>query len=263
MNAPAFAQACAIVTGASNGIGRALALELAGRGARLALVARDDGRLSAVREACLKAGALQVETWAFDLNAPASIDGLVREIEERMTVPIDLAIHAAGSVLIASVEEYPIAEAINLMNVNLLAGFALAQALIPGMRARGGTIGFISSGTAYRAVPYQWAYSASKAGIERLAEALRVELADLPVRIRVASPGAVDTDMISRPPTIGQAPMITRAKAPPSPAKIAPAILAGFAGRRPRVELAPRVRLARWLSAFGAEPFDTILRRRR
>ena len=43
------------------------------------------------------------------------------------------------------------------------------------MRPRGGTIGFISSGSAYRALPYQWAYAASKAGVERLAEALRVE----------------------------------------------------------------------------------------
>jgi short-subunit dehydrogenase len=262
MKTPPFTAACAIVTGASAGIGRALALELSRRGARVALLGREPTRLAAAREECLQAGAAQAETWSCDLGEVSKIEGLVSDIQARMAEPVGLAIHAAGLVLIARVEDYPVAEAARLINVNLLAGFALARALVPRMRTRGGTIGFISSGSAYRALPYQWAYAASKAGVERLAEALRLEVADSPIRIRVVSPGPVDTAMTSSPPTIAPARMLSGAKAAPMPAEIAPALLAAFASRRPRTELAMRVRVARWLSALGAEPFDTLLRRR-
>lgn len=263
MSATSFAGTCAIVTGASSGIGRALALELARRRARLSLVARAADRLDAVGGACLAAGATQVEAIPFDLANVAGIETLVADSERRLGSPIGLAIHAAGSVLIARVEDYPVAEAISLLNVNLVAGFAMARALVPRMRAHGGTIGFISSGSAYRALPYQWAYAASKAGIERLAEALRVELAGSKVQVRVVSPGPVDTGMTSNPPTVPPAAMLSGKDKPPSAEAMAPAILEAFAGSRARSELAPRVRAARWLSALGAEPFDTILRRKR
>jgi short-subunit dehydrogenase len=258
----AFTAACALVTGASSGIGRAVAVELGRRRARVALLGRDAGRLSAAREECIAAGATAAEVFAIDLSDQSVIEAVVRDVETRLARPVDLAIHAAGSVLMARVEDYPLDQAAALLDVNLLAGFALARALIPGMRARGGTIGFISSGSAYRALPYQWAYAASKAGIERLAEALRVELADSPVKVRVVSPGPVDTAMTTNPPTIPPAVSISSRAGVPSAKEVAPAILDAFAGRSARTEMAMRVRLARWLSAFGAEPFDTLLRRR-
>jgi short-subunit dehydrogenase len=256
-----FAEACALVTGASSGIGRALAVELARRKARLALVGRRGDALEETRQMCLAAGATRAEPLLFDLRNLSAIEGLADDAERCLGAPNNLAIHAAGSVLIARVSDYPVEKAQELMDVNLMAGFALARALVPRMRAAGGTIGFIASGTAYRAVPFQWAYAASKAGIERLAEALRLELAGSSVRVRVVSPGPVDTAMNSNPPTIGDAPMLSTGRAPPSPEAIAPAILAGFAGRRPRVELNRRVTITRWLSALGAEPLDLILSR--
>lgn len=261
MTQPAFTEACVLITGASGGIGRALAIELSGRRARVALVGRRADALDETRKLCLAAGAARAEAWTFDLGNLSAIEGLIADVERRMGEPVALAIHAAGMVLIARVEDYPLEEATKLLNVNLLAGFALARALVPRMRTRGGTIGFISSGTAYRAVPFQWAYAASKAGIERLAEALRLEVTGLPVRIRVVSPGPVDTDMNANPPAIGSAPMLSSAKSPPSPRDMAPAILGAFAGRRARVELNRRVTITRWLSALGAEPLDFILRR--
>ena len=148
-----------------------------------------------------------METVAFDLANVEGIEGLVTDIERRLGETPSLVIHGAGVLLLARVDEYPLAEAQSLMNVNLMAGFALARALVPRLKQKGGTLGFISSGTAYRAVPYQWAYAASKAGIERLAEALRVELAGSPIKVRVVSPGPVGTDMLNRPPAVGSAPM--------------------------------------------------------
>lgn len=259
MTSAAFSGACALITGASGGIGRALAVELARRQARVALVGRRADALEETRKLCIAAGATRAEAWTFDLRDLAAIEGLVGDVEQRMGAPLALAIHAAGSVLLARIEDYPLEEASALMTVNLLAGFALARSLVPRMRATGGTIGFISSGTAYRAVPFQWAYAASKAGIERLAEALRLELTGQPVQIRVVSPGPVDTAMNSSPRAIGGAPMLSSGKKAPSPEDIAPAILAAFAGQRARVELNRRVTITRWLSAFGAEPLDSLL----
>jgi short-subunit dehydrogenase len=263
MSDPAFSGSCALVTGASSGIGQALAVELARRRARVALVARNAERLAAVREQCLAAGAPAVETFAVDLGDLPRIETVVRDVEQRFGQPPDVAIHAAGSVLMARVEDYPIADAVALINVNLMAAFALARALVPAMRVRGGTIGFISSGSAYRALPYQWAYAASKAGLERLAEALRVELAGSSVRVRIVSPGPIDTAMTSNPPTIAPAVSVSGKADVPAPQAVAPAILDAFAGGRARTEMALRVRVARWLSALGAEPFDSLLKRRK
>jgi short-subunit dehydrogenase len=263
MTDKAFTGASAIVTGASSGIGRALAVELGRRRAHLALIGRDAARLADVRDECLQAGAASAQTWPVDLADVHKIEPVVREIEARFGRPPDLAIHAAGSVLMARVEDYPVAEAAALLNVNLLAAFALARALIPAMRPRGGTIGFISSGSAYRALPYQWAYSASKAGLERLAEALRIELAGSRVQVRVVSPGPINTGMTTNPPIIAPAVSVSGKAGAPAPEAVAPAILDAFAASRARTEMAMRVRVARWLSAFGAEPFDTLLKRRK
>jgi NAD(P)-dependent dehydrogenase (short-subunit alcohol dehydrogenase family) len=203
-----------------------------------------------------------VETFAFDLTRVEGIESLVGDIVQRLGETPSLAIHAAGVLLLSRVEDYPLAEARSLMDANLMAGFALARAMVPRLKQEGGTIGFISSGTAYRAVPYQWAYSASKAGLERLAEAMRVELHDTPIRVRLVSPGPISTDMLNRPPSVRSAPMLSRAKAPPTPEQIAPWILKSFAGRSARAEYNLRALIIRWLSALGAEPFDTLLRRR-
>ena len=263
MTSAPFANASALVTGASSGIGRALALELARRKAKLALVGRNAGRLAETGRLCREAGAGKIETFAVDLADVSAVAGLVADVERRLGEVPQLTIHAAGVLLLARVEEYPLAEAQSLMNVNLMAGFELARALVPRLKAGGGgTLGFISSGTAYRAVPFQWAYAASKAGIERLAEALRVELSGTPIRVRVVSPGPVGTGMLNNPPTVGSVSMLSRVDAPPSPDSIAPQILAAFAGSRARTDLTMRVRIIRWLSALGAEPFDTMLRRR-
>lgn len=261
MSTPPFTEVCALVTGASSGIGRALALELARRRAKIALVGRDAGRLAETRKLCLEAGAARAEGFDVDLTNLARIEALVGEAEQRLGEPVRLMIHAAGEVLVAKVEDYPLDRAQALLDVNLLAGFALARALIPRMRKQGGTLGFISSGAAFRAVPFQWAYAASKAGIERMAEALRVELTGTGIKVRVASPGPVDTAMNNDPPTVGNARMLSGAKGVPSPEQIAPAILAAFAGRKARVDLTLRPRLVRWLAVLGAEPLDTLLRR--
>jgi len=238
-----------------------LAIELARRKARLALVGRDAVRLAEAARLCWEAGAADVEPFAFDLSRVEEIEMLVANIEQRMGETPSLVIHAAGMLLLARTEEYPVADAQLLMNVNLMAGFALARALVPRLRRNGGTIGYISSGSAFRAVPFQWAYAASKAGIERMAEAMRVEVAGTRVKVRVVSPGPVDTDMLHKPPSIGSAPMLSSSRSSPSPDEIAPWILASFAGRHARAEYTLRLMLIRWLSALGAEPFDSLLRR--
>ena len=258
-----FTGSSALITGASNGIGRALAVELARRKAALALVGRDATRLAETERLCRHAGAVRVETFAVDLARVEEVERLVADVERCLGETPALTIHAAGALLLARVEEYPLAEAQSLLNVNLMAGFALARALVPRLRGgEGGTIGFISSGTAHRAVPFQWAYAASKAGIERLAEALRVELSGTPVKVRVVSPGPVATGMLNNPPSVGAVPMLGWVEKPPTPESLAPRILAAFAGSRGRVEMTFRLRIIRWLSALGAEPFDTLLRRR-
>ena len=81
------------------------------------------------------------------------------------------------------------------------------------------------------------------------------------VRVRVVSPGPVDTGMTTNPPTVAPADAERHEQAAVAGA-MAPAILDAFASGRARRELALRVKVARWLSALGAEPFDTLLKRK-
>lgn len=184
-----------LITGATGGIGRELALAYARPGCTLVLQGRDAARLDALARACADAGAA-TETRALDVRDVAALQTWLQELASRRA--IDLAIINAGTINTLhgdkQAESWPDIE--RVLEVNVRAAFAAVSALLPHMERRGsGQIALVSSLLAYFGMPVAPAYSASKAALKVYGEALRRPMAARGVRINVALPGFVKTDM--------------------------------------------------------------------
>ena len=179
----------AIVTGASRGIGRVLALDLAADGHTVACLARSEDDLQAL--AAEHTGLVPI---VCDLSDPVSteeiIDGLLGEHG-----PCDILVNNAGYGIRSAIEDVPIDAWRREFEVNLFSCTRLIQKVLPGMRAAGsGTIVNISSVAGRIAPPFSGAYAATKFALEAMSDALRVEVAAFGVRVILVEPGPVATN---------------------------------------------------------------------
>jgi uncharacterized protein len=179
-----------VVTGASRGLGEHLADELARRGARLSLVARDADRLATV---AARTGGTAVPC---DLADVAAVSGLA-ERARAANGPIDVVLNNAAAFWLTPLEKQTTDQLVTQVAVNLVAPAELIRSVIPDMRARGrGHIVNVASLGGIMAIPDLTAYGASKAGLAHLTEVLRTELADVPIGITLVQLAAVEgTDM--------------------------------------------------------------------
>jgi short-subunit dehydrogenase len=185
-----FAGQAAWITGASSGIGAALAKALASQGARLVLSGRNREALDTVAAECGESLILPFETTDMAAIAPAV------EQAWQWSGGIDLLVNNAGiSQRSLAVETaYEVYE--RIVAVDLLAPIALTQAVLPRMLQRGsGRIAMISSIAGKVGVPMRTAYCAAKFGIAGYADALRAEVGHLGLQIHNIYPGSVATDV--------------------------------------------------------------------
>ncbi|MGH6991789.1 MAG: SDR family NAD(P)-dependent oxidoreductase [Caulobacteraceae bacterium] len=197
----------ALVTGASRGIGSAVAARLAMEGAKVAVSARTaekgESRLpGTLRETIgrIREAGGQAEALKADLAIPSDRQRLVRETEERLG-PIDILVNNAAVTWFAPVEAFTEKRLKLMMEVQVFAPFHLAQLVLPGMRERRlGWIVNISSGAAFHPKPPYHAgarggtvYGMCKAALERFTTGLASEVADAGIAVNVVSPGLVDT----------------------------------------------------------------------
>ncbi len=182
-----------LLTGASGGIGRAIACELADRGARLLLSGRDPHKLATLVDA-LQARGADARILPADLQYGEDLDRLARAALE-IGVP-DLLIHCAGRLGFGALETMS-AQAITLLwQTNVIAPSLLSRALLPAMRQRGsGRIVFVGSIFGSLGFPLYASYSASKFALRGLAEALRRELDGSGVGITYVAPRYTRTDL--------------------------------------------------------------------
>lgn len=185
----------ALITGASRGLGRALALTLAQQQHRVVLVARDPAALESVVAEIRAAGG---EAWAFaadiaDPDAPARIAGFA----QAMAGPIDLLVNnasALGPVPLRPLLDLAPDELDDVLQTNVVGPFRLTRAVAGAMAMRGsGAVLFISSDAAVEAYPGWGAYGLSKAAADHLARTLAAELPAL--RVLSVDPGEMDTAM--------------------------------------------------------------------
>jgi NAD(P)-dependent dehydrogenase (short-subunit alcohol dehydrogenase family) len=187
------------ITGAGDGIGRALALAAAGYGAEVILIGRTVSKLEKVHALIAALGRAEASIAPLDLERAIArdYDTLAAALLGRYG-RLDGLVHNAGILgALTPIDQYDVPTWVRVLHVNLTAAFALTQVLLPALRAStDASIVFTGSGVGRRPRAYWGAYAASKSGIEALSRTLADELAtEGRVRVNVLNPGAVRTRM--------------------------------------------------------------------
>jgi len=186
----------AVVTGASSGIGEALARELAARGAVVALVARRKERLEALARELAGAGS-RAHPFACDVREADAIASTARQIEAEVG-PVDLLVNNAGYGWHGSFRDHAAADIHDMMITNLMGTVRFIQCLLPGMRARGaGWIVNVGSFAGKIGQADEVAYSASKFAVTGLSQGLAQELAPDGIHVLCLHPTLVRTEMFT------------------------------------------------------------------
>lgn len=182
----------ALITGAAQGIGEAVARRLAGEGASLVLFDRNQEALEAT---VASIGGERVVGEAVDVSDPDMVSDTIRRLEVELG-PFDVLVNNAGIIRDGWVDEISVEDWNAVLAVNLSGAFHCCRAVVPSMKDRGfGRIVNISS-RSWLGNPGQANYSASKAGLVGLTRTLALELVKFGITVNAVAPGLIDTPMI-------------------------------------------------------------------
>lgn len=185
------------ITGASLGIGRAVALELAERGARLVLTARGEEGLAKVREEVEARGG-EAMTLTGDVTDLERMQEIAKQIETELG-GIDILIANAGTHLFSKPENFDTEEYLKLMDINYGGMLRCIHAVLPGMlKRKSGRIVGVASLAGFRGLPRAAAYSASKGAQIKFLESIRFHLAEHGLGVTVINPGFVRTPLTDK-----------------------------------------------------------------
>ena len=177
-----------MLTGASRGLGAAMALEFARRGARLALLARDHTRLDEVAAQARNLGA-ETMVLTVDVRDTQALGNVVQRVVDQWG-RLDVLANVAALTVECSVEDADRDTVRAILETNYLAPLALCQAALPQMRRQNfGRIINVSSILGKRATPFMGPYAASKAALNAITDALRVEISGSGIRVTLVCPG--------------------------------------------------------------------------
>lgn len=183
------------VTGASSGIGEALAVALAERGAQLILSARNELEINRVAAACSKAGASAVLVQPLDLERHENIPGIVEMVLKKVG-KVDILVNNGGISQRSLAKDTSLEVDKKLMAVNYFGTVALTKALLPTMLMHQlGHIVTITSLTGKFGTPYRSAYAASKHALHGFFDSLRAELSESHIKVTLICPGFVRTNV--------------------------------------------------------------------
>jgi len=201
----------AVVTGASSGIGRAIAEQLAGCGAELIITARREDRLRTLAGEWSKAYGVPITVTAGDITQEETRRRLIEAAETLFGSSsdggLDLLVNNAGAGGTAEVEMTSEGAARGLMELNFFAPLFLTQGFLPLLRRRASSAGggklpvsvlFLSSVVGFRGTPHYGVYGAAKSAVLTLADALRAELARDRIEVLWAAPGTTQTEFFDR-----------------------------------------------------------------
>lgn len=186
------------MTGASSGIGREVAAQLAAAGTELVLVARDAARLHELANSLREDAGVEVEVLVADLSAPVARAAVERRLASSES-PVDLLVNNAGFGTSGPFAELPVGREEQQVQLNVVAVQRLTSAVLPGMLERGrGTILNIASIAAFLPSAESATYGATKAFVRSFSDALHDELAGSGVSVTASMPGFTRTEFQER-----------------------------------------------------------------
>ena len=186
----------ALVTGASRGIGRAVALSLAAEGAAVAVNYRERAKEAAAVVAEIEKAGGRAMAVAADVSDGKAVAGMVTAVEQKLG-PVDVLVNNAGLAIIRGIEDVTEEEFDQTIAVNLKSAFLCTKAVLPAMRKRKwGRIVNISSGAACGTGGIGPHYNASKAGLEGLTRGYAARVVKDGVTVNAVAPSLIETDMV-------------------------------------------------------------------
>src|SRR5260221_9026820 len=184
----------ALITGASKGLGKAMALALGGAGAQVVVVSRTLEQLSETAKAVRAVGGA-AEVFQADVTKEAEIEQLRKDVIARFG-KLQILINNAGINIRKSITDFTLAEWNQVMDTNLTGAFLLCRAFVPCMKGQGyGRILNLTSIMSHVAIAGRTAYAASKTGLLGFTRALALELASEKITVNGISPGLIATEM--------------------------------------------------------------------
>jgi NAD(P)-dependent dehydrogenase (short-subunit alcohol dehydrogenase family) len=184
----------AVISGASRGLGEAMAKALADAGAAVALVARDVQRLAAVRDAIAERGGTAA-VFTGDVTREEDVAAVAHAVGERFGHP-QILINNAGSNLRKQLADYSLAEFRGVVDASLTSTFLMSRAFVPGMKGTGyGRVLNLTSIMSHISLPERTAYSSAKAALLGFTRALALELATEGITVNGISPGPIATEI--------------------------------------------------------------------
>lgn len=209
----------ALITGASKGIGKAIAFELAAKGYNLALVARSEDLLQQVSEEIKMKAKVEIKYLAADLSEPSAAQRVFDWTKEN-GVAISILVNNAGYGLSGLFESYPLEQHLAMLQVNCTTLVQLTYLFLPQLKQqKDAHILNISSSAAYQAVPYLSLYAASKVFVLSFSRGIRYELRKTSVNVTCVCPGSTDTDFAVRA-QVGEKAMKTAQKVNQTPEQV-------------------------------------------
>ena len=186
-----------LITGASSGIGAALAEGFARSGAVVGLCARREDRLSEVLER-VREHSPDSQMWPIDLSKLDELEAFARRASDELG-GIDILVNNAGIPKRRTVQALTPDVVESVMTINYFSPVRLTLALLPELIARGGRIVNVSSIAARLGPPAEAAYTASKAALTGWSESMMIDLADTDVKVHVVNPAVIDTELFQLP----------------------------------------------------------------
>jgi len=185
----------ALITGASKGLGKAMALALAEAGAGVALVSRDEGKLHAAAKQIRETGG-RAEVFVVDVSDDAQVTQLREDFRAKFNGGLHVLINNAGINIRKPLTDFTLEEWHRVMDTNVTSVFLMCRAFIPLMKDQGyGRIINMTSMMSHVSLPGRAPYSASKTALLGLTRALALELAPDKITVNGISPGVYDTEI--------------------------------------------------------------------
>jgi short-subunit dehydrogenase len=188
-----LANQIAVVTGASSGIGRAIAMDLAEKKVNLCLVGRNIDKLRKQKEKLIK-NSPKVAICKADFTVERDINSVAAFIDRKFGT-LDILIHCAGVLIMGAVGNAALDSLKLHLKVNYIAPYLITQSLLPCLKKTQGQIVFINTSAIHRAIPDLGQYSSSKFALKGLADTLREEVNSYGVRVLSIYPGKTATSM--------------------------------------------------------------------
>lgn len=250
----------ALVTGASSGIGREVAVALARRGAAVGLLGRDEVRLAQAAQQCREAGAAAAYLLRADVADWEAVRRAVEELEAALG-PADILVNSAGVMYTGPIHRMAPEHFAEMIRTNYLGTVYPTRAVLPGMIARGrGSIVNLSSLAGRVAARGYGGYAPTKYAVAGFTDALRQEVAHRGIHVCGVYPGPVDTPMVRDREGKGPAdpfPLVPLLR----PERVAEAVVRAIERRRRDVYLPPGAGLVGLLYAFWPRPVEWLYAR--